>query len=62
MDELIQKLEIYRLERKISQRQLAEQLDVAYNTVNRWFRRKYKPSKIQEYQIRKLIKDIHYKM
>jgi transcriptional regulator with XRE-family HTH domain len=59
MDELIKKLEIYRLERKISQRQLAEQLDVAYNTVNRWFRGKYKPSKIQEYQIRKLIKNIH---
>ena len=53
---LIQKLENYRLEHKITQEQLAKELDVAFATVNRWLNGKYKPRKIQQYHIEKLLK------
>lgn len=53
---IIQKLEIYRLENKISQQALAEQLGVAYATVNRWLRRRTRPSPIQTYHIEKILK------
>ena len=56
MPNLIKQLETYRLENKISQEELAEKLDVAFSTVNRWFNSKAKPNKIQEYHIQKLIK------
>ncbi len=55
MIELLEKLEIYRLKNKISQRKLAEKLGVAYNTVNRWFTGKTIPNKIQQYHIKKLL-------
>ena len=55
MIELLEKLEIYRLENKLSQRKLAEKLGVAYNTVNRWFNDKTIPNKIQQYHIKKLL-------
>ena len=58
MIELLEKLEIYRLENKISQRKLAEKLGVAYNTVNRWFTGRNTPNKIQTYHIKKLL-EIH---
>jgi len=53
--DLINQLEEYRLENKISQRKLAKILGVHYTTINRWLTRKFKPNKIQEWQIRKLI-------
>ena len=53
---IIDQLEEYRLENKISQEQLAEMLDVAFSTVNRWFNRKTVPNKIQTYHIEKLLK------
>jgi len=53
---LIERLEIYRLENKISQEQLAEKLEVAYSTVNRWLNGRTKPNKIQSYHIEKLLK------
>ena len=53
--DLISQLEEYRLENKISQRKLAKILGVHYTTINRWLTRKFKPNKIQEWQIRKLI-------
>ena len=67
MIELLEKLELYRLENKISQRKLAEKLGVACNTVNRWFRGRNKPNKIQTYHIEKLLetnqlKDKHFKI
>ena len=34
--DLIERLENYRLENKISQQDLAKTLDVAFTTVNRW--------------------------
>ncbi len=53
--ELIQRLDVYRLENKISQQSLAAKLGVSFVTVNRWFNGKTKPSKIQTYQIKKLL-------
>lgn len=55
--ELVQKLETYRLENKISQQLLAAKLGVSFVTVNRWFNGKSKPNKIQSYHIEKLLKE-----
>jgi len=54
--ELIERLEIYRLENKISQEHLAEMLGVSFSTVNRWLNGRFKPNKIQTYHIKKLLK------
>ena len=67
MDELIEKLEIYRLENRISQKQLADKLHVAFSTVNRWFNGKTIPNKIQQYHIKKLLethklRDTHFEI
>lgn len=61
MMDLLEKLEIYRLEHKISQRKLAKILGISYNTVNRWFMNRNAPNKIQQYHIKKLIKDYNFK-
>ena len=53
--DIIKRLEVYRLENRISQERLAEELGVAFSTVNRWFNGKAKPNKIQDYHIRKLL-------
>jgi transcriptional regulator with XRE-family HTH domain len=53
--DIIKQLEIYRLENRISQEKLAEMLGVAFVTVNRWLNGRTKPSKIQTYQIEKLL-------
>ncbi|MBR2921974.1 MAG: helix-turn-helix transcriptional regulator [Elusimicrobiaceae bacterium] len=57
MNELINKLEIYRLEHRISQKKLSEMLGVTCATVNRWFKGHTSPNKIQAYQIEKLLKE-----
>lgn len=54
-DKLIQQLEAFRLEHKITQEELADKLGVAFSTVNRWFNGKNKPSKIQLYHIEKFL-------
>lgn len=56
MNQLVKDLEKYRLENKISQKELADELGVAFSTVNRWFNGKSIPNKIQTYHIKKLIK------
>ena len=58
IEEAIVKLasEIYRLENKIPQQKLAQELGVAFSTVNRWFNSKSKPNKIQRYHIEKLLR------
>ena len=56
MKTLIKKLEIYRLDNRLTQEDLAEKLNVAFATVNRWFNGKSTPSKIQAYHIEKLLK------
>jgi len=58
MDDLIKKLEIYRLENRISQKQLADILNVAFSTVSRWFNGKTIPNKIQQYHIKKLLDNL----
>ena len=57
MDELIEKLDNYRLENRISQKQLADKLNVHFTTVNRWFNDRNIPNKIQRYHIEKLLED-----
>jgi transcriptional regulator with XRE-family HTH domain len=52
---IIERLERYRLEHRIAQEDLADRLDVAFSTVNRWLNGKSKPNKIQTYHIEKLI-------
>ena len=55
--DLIQKLEEYRLKKRITQERLAEMLGVSFATVNRWLNGKTKPLKIQEYHIKKLLEE-----
>lgn len=55
MIDLIKKLEIYRLENRITQQELAKKLKVAFCTVNRWFNGKTEPNKMQTYHIQKLL-------
>ena len=67
MDDLIKKLEIYRLENRIGQKQLADMLNVHFSSVNRWFNGKTTPNKIQQYHIKKLLeihklKDKHFEI
>lgn len=54
---LIQRLDVYRLENKISQQLLSVKLGVSFVTVNRWFNGKTKPNKIQQYHIEKFLKN-----
>lgn len=51
----VKHLEIYRLENKLSQEELAQKLGVAFSTINRWFNHKSNPSKMQTYHIMKLV-------
>lgn len=55
--DLVKELDSYRLENKITQQALAEQLGVSFVTVNRWLNNKTRPSKIQQYQIEKFLKN-----
>ncbi len=55
MSDLIERLEEYRLEHKITQMELAEKLEVAFVTVSRWLNGHTKPNKIQAYHIEKLL-------
>lgn len=54
-EDLLQKLEEFRLENRISQQKLAEMLGVSYVSVNRWLNGHAKPNKIQVYHIKKLL-------
>jgi transcriptional regulator with XRE-family HTH domain len=51
-------LEIYRLENRISQKQIADRLNITFSTVNRWFNGKTTPNKIQQYHIKKLLDNL----
>ena len=55
MDDLIEKLEEYRLENRIKQKELASMLNVAFVTVSRWLNGHTRPNKIQAYHIKKLL-------
>ena len=53
--DLIEALQHYRLEHRLSQPQLAKKLGVTFQTVNRWLNRHMKPGQIHEYHIKKLL-------
>ena len=53
--DLIARLNTYRLEHRLSQPQLAKKLGVTFETVNRWLNRHMKPGQIHEHHIKKLI-------
>lgn len=55
--DLIDRLNTYRLENKVTQQELARRLGVTFQTVNRWLNRHLKPGQIHEYHIRKLLKE-----
>lgn len=55
MKSVIERLNEYRLEKKISQERLAEMLGVTHATVSRWFNGHNQPNMIQVYHIEKLL-------
>jgi transcriptional regulator with XRE-family HTH domain len=55
VNRLVEQLDVYRLERKITQQQLAEMLGVTFATVNRWFNGHTEPNRIQSFHIKKLM-------
>ena len=67
MEDILKELEKYRLENKLSQKNLAKKLGVTFATVSRWFNKRNKPNKIQTYHIKKLLetynlKDKHFEI
>lgn len=56
MDNLVKRLEEYRLENRISQEQLAQEIGVVFSTVSRWLNSKTKPNKMQQYHIEKYLR------
>ncbi len=55
-DVLIEKLNVFRLDNRISQEKLADMLGVSFVTINRWLNGHQKPNTIQTYHIDKLLK------
>ena len=58
---IIERLENYRLEHRVSQEDLAAKLGVSFSTVNRWLNGKTSPNKIQTFHIEKLLKSVKSK-
>lgn len=54
--QIVKRLEIYRLENKVSLQKLADALGVSFSTISRWFSGKTKPNKVQQYHIEKFLK------
>ena len=57
MDNLIKQLELYRLENRITQMELAEEIGVNFSTVSRWLNGKTRPNKIQQYHMERYLKE-----
>lgn len=55
MDDLIKQLELYRLENRITQVELANDIGVNFSTISRWLNGKTKPNKIQQYHLEKFL-------
>jgi len=53
---LIKKLELYRLENRITQAELAKEIGVNFSTVSRWLTGKTTPNKIQQFHVEKFLK------
>jgi len=58
VDDLIKQLELYRLENRITQVELAKDIGVNFSTVSRWLNGKTKPNKIQQYHVEKYLNKI----
>ncbi|MEI8349820.1 MAG: helix-turn-helix transcriptional regulator [Candidatus Omnitrophota bacterium] len=54
--DIVKQLELYRLENRITQDELAKEIGVNFSTVSRWLNGKTTPNKIQQYHIEKLLK------
>ncbi len=54
--EIVKQLELYRLENRVPQVALADELGVSFSTVSRWFSGKTTPQKVQQYHIEKFLK------
>jgi transcriptional regulator with XRE-family HTH domain len=54
---IVKQLELYRLENRVTQQDLAKDLGVAFSTVSRWLNGKTKPNKVQQYHIEKFLKE-----
>jgi len=55
--QIVNQLENYRLENRVPLQKLADELEVSFSTVSRWFSGKTKPSKIQQYHIEKFLNE-----
>jgi transcriptional regulator with XRE-family HTH domain len=55
--DLIESLRQYRLEHQLTQEDLAKKLGVAFTTINRWFNGKTRPSELQQYRIKQLLRE-----
>lgn len=53
---IVKQLELYRLENRVTQDELAKEIGVNFSTVSRWLNGKTTPNKIQQYHIEKLLK------
>ena len=56
-EELIKELNIYRFNNGISQLMLAKELNLSITTVNNWFCRRFKPSMLHSFKIKKFLKE-----
>ena len=55
--DMIKKLELYRLENRITQVQLAKEIGVNFSTVSRWLNGRTTPNKIQQFHVEKFLKE-----
>jgi len=53
--DIVKQLELYRLENRVTQEELANEIGVNFSTVSRWLNGKTTPNKIQQYHIEKFL-------
>ncbi len=53
--DILRQLELYRLENRVTQEELAKEIGVNLSTVSRWLNGKTTPNKIQQYHIEKFL-------
>ncbi len=53
--DIVKQLELYRLENRVTQEELAKEIGVNFSTVSRWLNGKTTPNKIQQYHIEKFL-------
>jgi len=56
--DIIKKLELYRLENRVTQEELAKDIGVNFSTISRWLNGKTTPNKIQQFHIEKFLSTI----